>query len=226
MSYGKTKGEQRAENTFQTGINECYMTRFEAQNSRTDKYDGPVLQVTWTNDDGSEINERKFPVNEAQIRAEYRKDPSNSRNQVYDPSIKAKRQGTEDEIVDRAYAKLNDWIEHVITAYVPEDVYNTAIANMPDNTTFVQFIEVMRQLLPPTFGAVKGHLRVGYQKNSKYMSTASAMYMGGSFWSTNLEARPLKVVKNDYFHYDGPWGEKIEAANNAPAQDTGGETNF
>lgn len=209
--YGQTYAEDSNINYFEPGINEdVYLTKFEVEPMKTDKYDGPTLLVEWTKK-GSVINARRFPVNESQIKSR---------------EVGGQMQSLE-EAIDKAYSDLKNWIKHVVTNYnhlLPENQQGKFDEVTSRADSFESLCNLAKTLLPKNTPSIKGQLIVGVNKKNGFMEVPGAMWVTGHFWKVEGSDKKLQVkTKNTtpkgYLNLEAPVQVESKPAD-APTQDT------
>lgn len=149
--------------TFVAGINEnVFLKKFELVDVNTPKYTGKALDISYGKDDGSEISDRLFPVDESNI-TPYGDD-------------------TKEEAVEKAYAKMNSKIMHIVCNFTAtEEQFRQAVKAATD---FTSYVNICASLLPSDFSTKKGSLIIGYNKNG-FLEVPKSLKVTGAFFSVD-----------------------------------------
>lgn len=220
--YGQTYKPSTDIMYFEPGKNsDVRMISFNlTENISTDKYQGSALDVEWEKN-GSVVNIRKFPVDEANVNPKEIPVPKSEGGQKGE-----KRMQTQDEALDEAYGKLKNWIKHVVTNYnhlLPEEKRNKFDEETTKAGSFEDLVKIAKSLLPTDFSKYKGELIVHYSGN--FLTPPNELYITGHFWKVEGSNKVLQVLTRDskpkkgYLNLDPPVQVDSKPAD-TPAQDT------
>lgn len=217
--YGETV------NVAKTGVQEGTLASFALASVNTEKYKGVALDIEFKVGEFS-YRVRKFPIHREQVQAEMDRNPDRFKNR------KTMQMSTVDEVVSRRQKDLSSYIKHIITAFITDEEWSSAISKWMEQgkyqpgvhePTFEQFITFVCSLLPQNYNTIKGSVVVGYKGNTSYAEVPDDMYVMGDFFSTPLNPKELSNPDSKYFKMK-PWdktpgGNVPTAVNPSPVMD-------
>lgn len=201
MSYGIVPESKGNGSKMKPGVNDCKIESIKLNNIKTERYSGSVLDIMVKFDGGGERNIRVFPVNKASIHADIQNRPQS----YMDTNGRVKNV---EEVASERSGEITLFVKHIVTGYVHEDVWNTAIKNWITNlngkaASFESFVTTAISLLPPHYPSIPAKILVGYVAKSEYYDLPNGnkayTWRNLNWFSTDLFPRELSSDGGKYF---------------------------
>jgi hypothetical protein len=203
-------GSPTSEKKLFAGLNEAKLVSFGLVKVTTSKYEGPALDIVFMVNGESRMNVRKFPISKQKIFADVAENPSR-----YTDDKGMVKSGQ--EVFDSRIENFNRYMQHIMTAFMTKEEYFAKVSEWHEaggfvkgihEPTFDQFVTALASMLPENYKEMEAQIKLGYEKNSEYLSIPSEMYLAGDFFSTSLNPKEISVQDTKYFK-SSPWGSKI-----------------
>lgn len=227
MSYGLDFQDPNASKgtTFVAGENIVTMKSFQLEPVSTPNYQGDVLDIIFTNEEGDEYRHRIFPITQKGIDDQYQKYLKKMEQSTKTPKDK------ETYAKETLYAPLNTQIKTFVAEYISEEQFNDSLkawqkhlkdtGTTPTFELFVGFCAGVLRKYRPDFSKVPTKVLMAYKKNSVYLSMPTGIkYNCNQFISTDTNAE-LKVIEGANFTMTKPdRADKPGGYNTAPTSGT------